>query len=133
MSDGEIHRLKETGALDRARSRALDRLLALEPRLDDDTTWQAYLDAARTLAVLATDHAADALLLTTRQLAERIGCDERTVRRHKRAGLLRPAVEAGRVVRWRPDAASNGIRSGTALRMTAKSAAGSGPTRAVRP
>src|SRR5262249_51847734 len=101
----ENDHLKEVAALSGVRVRALERLLALEQRLDDDSAWSGYLEAARTLALLTAARAADAPLLTTRELAERLGCDERTVRRHRRAGLLRPAVEAGRLVRWRPDPA----------------------------
>jgi len=121
--------------LDRAYGRIAKRVEMLEVGLDAGrSTCPAYIDAVNALTALipCVNATAASELLTTKQLAERLGCDERTVRRHKKAGRLKPAVTAGRVVRWRPDIASNGTATATGAKIPAKSAAGFRPARAVR-
>lgn len=122
--------------MDRAYRRLAKRVEMLEVGLDaEPATWPEYIAAVNALTALVPCLNANVgdELLTTKQLAERLGVDERTVRRHQKAGLLRPAVKAGRVVRWRPDIASNGTATGTGATIPAKSATGFRPARAVRP
>jgi excisionase family DNA binding protein len=46
----------------------------------------------------------DEVLLTAADLARRLNCSERTVRRMRLAGHLPPAVRLGKLVRWQPQA-----------------------------
>jgi len=118
--------------LDRASRRVVARLEALEDRLEaGDDVWAAYLATVQTLVVLARDRQ-PGRLLTTRELAERLSVDERTVRRHRKAGALIPALARGRVIRWAADSVPRGTPSGTAPRDTANDARGSSLSRAVR-
>jgi len=118
--------------LDRANRRVLARLQALEDRLGtgDDDVWAAYLTTVQTLVLLARNRQ-PGKLLTTRELAERLNVDERTVRRHHKAGALTPALARGRVIRWAADSVPRGTAPGTALRGTANDARGSSLSRAV--
>jgi hypothetical protein len=40
-------------------------------------------------------------LLTTAQMASRLGIAPKTLLKHKAAGSIRPALEKGKLVRWR--------------------------------
>jgi excisionase family DNA binding protein len=46
----------------------------------------------------------DEVLLTAADLARRLNCSERTVRRMRLAGNLPPAVRLGKLLRWQPQA-----------------------------
>lgn len=91
--------------LERAARRVADRLVGLESRLDSggDPAWRDYLDAARTLAALVPLLPASQGLLTTAELAARLGVAAKTLRKWRAAGWARPALERGRVVRWTAD------------------------------
>src|SRR5262245_21995260 len=86
--------------LERAERLVLARVQALEAHLDegDPDVWRSYLDAVETLAALTRDraHHQPDPLMTTKQLAERLGVHERTIRRQRQAGLLTPALASGR-------------------------------------
>jgi len=90
-------------ALQRAESRLAARLEQLEPVLTDDAgAWQEYRETAVALATLATSAAQRGDLLSTSELASRLGVSPRTVRRRKKSGDLTPALQLGkRVLRWR--------------------------------
>ncbi len=61
--------------------------------------------------------------LTTKELAQRLGANERTVRRHQRAGV--PVLAQGRVIRGASDSVPRGTASGAAAAGTANNARGS--------
>jgi hypothetical protein len=87
-------------------SRLVARLTVLEGQLDtaDRDVWSEYMDVARTLAAIWPLLApAQHQLLTTAELAARCGVSEKTIRRRKALGLIKPALEHGRLFRWRAD------------------------------
>lgn len=91
--------------LERAARRVADRLVGLESRLDSggDAAWPEYLDTVRALAALVPLlPASQGRLLTTAELAARLGVATKTLRKWRSAGLARPVLERGRVVRWNP-------------------------------
>ena len=93
-------------ALDGAAARLVARLAVLEAQLDagDGEGWSDYLEVARTLAAIWPLLApAQRRLLTTAELAAQLKISPRTVRRRKALGLLQPALEHGRLFRWRAD------------------------------
>jgi len=92
-------------ALDGAASRLVARLAVLEGQLDagDEEAWSDYLAAARTLAAIWPLVAPGQQLLTTAELAAQLGVSVKTVRRRRSLGILHPALEHGRLVRWRAD------------------------------
>lgn len=55
-------------------------------------------------------------LLTTRELAERLGVQPKTVLRRRARGELRPALASGRLIRWRASDALSGNGSGNGAR-----------------
>ncbi len=69
----------------------------------DESAWPAFLATIETAAVLERQLApgAHGELLTTRQMAERLGVKPKTLLRHKRKGELRPAMQRGRLIRWK--------------------------------
>jgi len=95
-------------ALARAQRRLLARLDDLEARLDarDEGAWPSYCEATTALAALASQPApgSNGQLLTTRELAEKMQCSTRTIRRRAKAGkIAAPALPFGRAGRWRGD------------------------------
>ena len=129
-------RLALDSTLERAAALVLSRWETLEARVTagDETAWLEFHQASRALAALAPLLApAQGALLTTEQLARRLGVTAKTVLRHKRAGALRPAVGVGKFLRWRADQVPGGTAHGTGSSLPAKDAVGYGPGRAVRP
>ena len=93
-------------ALDHVAGRLVARLAVLEAQLDagDEGVWPDYLKAARTLATIwPLLEPGQHRLLTTAELAAQLGISPKTLRRRKALGLLQPALEHGRLVRWRAD------------------------------
>ena len=92
-------------ALQRAEKLLVSRLEALHARLEsgDQTAAADYCEAARTLAALLPLIAPEASrrLLTTAELAEKIGVSPKTLLRHKATGKITPAVARGKLIRWR--------------------------------
>ena len=125
----------ELGRLQSARGLLVARLAVLEARIGggDETAWPDYLDTLNALVRVRAETAPGAgALLTTAQLAERLGWSEKTVRRRWKKGQLSPAFQDGKALRWRADARPTGTANGTGARAPASSAAGYGPGRAVR-
>lgn len=91
-------------ALDGIAGRLLARLAVLEGQLDagDRDVWSEYTDVARTLAAI-WPLLAPGRLLTTAELATQLGISAKTLRRRRALGLLQPALEHGRLFRWRAD------------------------------
>jgi hypothetical protein len=95
-------------ALQRAYQRLLDRLARLEAKLDDDdeSAWPAYTETATALATIASRLATarDGYLLSTAEMAERLGISSKTLLRRKAKGEIRPALQLGRrgraALRW---------------------------------
>jgi hypothetical protein len=79
-------------ALQNAGARLLRRVDALEARLDQgENVWTDYLATLTALVAVVG--------LTTKQLGERLGITDRTVRRRARAGKLASVSKIG--ARWR--------------------------------
>ena len=95
------------GSLVRAAELLSARLDALENRLeaDDLAAWSAYCEAARALAAVAhhLEPGARGELLSTRQMAERLGVAPKTLLRHVAGGVVKPALHRGKLIRWRGD------------------------------
>lgn len=113
----EFKRLAVDLALSRVAGRLLQRLEALEPRLDagEEAAWVAYLETAKVLAAVLPQLEAGRRenLLTTSEMAQRIGVSPKTLLRHKAEGVIRPAVQRGKFIRWRGDE-GNGSGNGAA-------------------
>lgn len=97
--------------LEHAAQRLGERLAALEDRLQDDDAapWAEYREVAKALAVILPNLAPERRggLLTTAQMAQRLGISSKTLLRRKAKGELRPALQLGRrgraAIRWRGD------------------------------
>src|SRR5215468_5489340 len=91
-------------ALERAASLLTKRLYYIEKRLDvESDLWPEYIAAVQALTA-ALAHAAPGThgrLLTTAQMAARLGIKPKTLLRRKGKGELRPALQAGKLIRWR--------------------------------
>lgn len=92
--------------LERAAFLLAGRLERIEARLDDDSAaWTEYRDTVRALAA-ALEHVAPGRrgeLLTTEEMAERLGIAPKTLLKHKARGVVRPAMQRGKLIRWRGD------------------------------
>lgn len=88
--------------------RLANRLEALEAQLDaGEDAWTPYLATINTL-ISVMDQAAPGSrgeLITTRQMAERLGIAPKTLLRHKATGAVKPALQRGKLIRWRGDEA----------------------------
>jgi len=104
-------------ALHRAAQRLAVRLELLESRLSDDDpmTWQEYRQTAATLAALRTQlpPGRGEELLTTAQMAERLNVTPKTLLKRKAKGHISPAVQEGKLIRWRGDERPRSKRSTT--------------------
>ena len=93
-----------------ARQRLVDRLADLATRLDagDAVAWDAYLATLTTLLAVLEQATPGARgeLLTTAQMAERLGVRPKTLLKHKAAGTVRPALQRGKLIRWKGDEAA---------------------------
>ena len=91
--------------LPRAVARLLTRLAVLEQQLDagDASAWPAYLAVLDVLLRLtaATKPGASGELLTTKAMAERLGIQPKALLRRVKQNTVRPAVKAGKFIRWR--------------------------------
>lgn len=94
--------------LERAAHRLVERLVTLEDRLQDDAAapWKEYAETASALAVILPSLAPERRggLLTTAQMAERLGIAPKTLLKRKARGELRPALVLGKrgraALRW---------------------------------
>jgi hypothetical protein len=98
-----------TAVLERTAIRLGERLAHLEGRLsNDETAWTQYTATASALA-----HVLDQItpgrrgeLLTTAEMARRMGIAPKTLLKHKALGKVRPAIQRGKLIRWRGDEAT---------------------------
>jgi hypothetical protein len=96
--------------LERAARLCADRLAALEDRVSqgDEAAWPAWLDTLRTLAAIlpTLTPGVRGELMTTAQMAARLGIAPKTLLRRRKAKGLKPVRlgERGRAaIRWRGD------------------------------
>jgi hypothetical protein len=89
----------------RARRRLVERLAGLEAQLDggDETAWPGYVATLDLLIRMTApmEPGGHGELLTTREMAERLRIQPKTLLRHKGKGAIRPAVQQGKLIRWR--------------------------------
>jgi len=81
------------------------RLAVLEDRVrhGDEAAWAPYLEAVQGAAALEArlTPGSRGELLTTRAMAERLGITPKTLLKRKAKGQIRPAMQAGKLIRWR--------------------------------
>jgi hypothetical protein len=81
------------------------RVEALEARLaaGDDAVWQEYVEAVKVLSLAVANLTPERRggYLTTAQMAERLNLSPKTLLKHKASGKIRPAVQQGRLIRWK--------------------------------
>ena len=90
-------------ALQKAEPLLVRRLEALRNRVEaGEEVWPELCECIRTLVAIAPAVAPDAngMLLTTGQMAERLGMSTKTLLRHKANGKIKPAVARGKLLRW---------------------------------
>jgi hypothetical protein len=98
-------------ALARAAQLLERRLVEFEARVceGEEDTWPIYIATAVALAAVAAQSVPGSRgeLLTTKQLAERLGISPKTLLKRKARGEVRPAMQLGRrgraAIRWRGD------------------------------
>src|SRR5260370_36901251 len=100
--------------LERAVVRLQARAAALEQRIEtgDESAWSAYVEAIEALAAVLPrlDRGADGALLSTAEMAHRLGGAPQTLRRHRARGGGPPAVPRGKLIRWQGTAGTRGPR-----------------------
>ena len=99
--------VEATGRLERAIRLLLARAGQLEELVygGDEAAWVSYLATLDTLANIL-DHVAPGRhgeLLTTSQMAARLNLSPKSLLRRKARGEIRPAVQRGKLIRWRGD------------------------------
>jgi hypothetical protein len=82
------------------------RLAALEGRIreGDETAWSVYLVTLQVLVALlghVEPPGRTRDLLTTKEMAERLGIAPKTLLAHRRRGSVRPAIKKGKLIRWK--------------------------------
>jgi hypothetical protein len=104
-----VPRMPDTGAPTAVFARCARRLAArvevLEARLrdGDDTAWSEYVEAVKVfvLAVSNLTSERQGAYLTTAQMAARLNLSAKTLLKHKASGKIRPAVQHGKLIRWK--------------------------------
>ena len=85
----------------------INRVSELEARIQagDDTAWSDLIEAVKALALVVSNLAPErrGALLTTSEMAARLGIAPKTLLRHKARGHIRPALQRGKLIRWRSD------------------------------
>lgn len=81
------------------------RLTRLEERVrqGDEGAWGAFLATLGTYTAVLAQLAPEGHngLLSTKQMAERLGIAPKTLLRRKAQGRVRPAMQAGKLIRWK--------------------------------
>jgi hypothetical protein len=96
-----------TARLERSARLLLARVGQLEELVcqGEEAAWASYISALDTLARVL-DHVAPSRrgeLLTTAQMAARLNVSPKTLLRRKARGEIRPALQRGKLIRWRGD------------------------------
>ena len=105
--------------LDRAARWLGQRLDALEKRITEgeEAAWEPYQEALRTLVALLPHLGPErGAMLTTAEMAARLGIAPKTLLKHKARGKIQPAVAHGKLLRWSGKEALNGNADGNATR-----------------
>jgi hypothetical protein len=93
--------------LQRSASVLAARLAALEVELQtgEEARWPDYIATAQALAAIVSNLAPErgGSLLTTAQMAARLSISAKTLLKRKAHGEIRPALERGKLIRWRGD------------------------------
>ena len=83
------------------------RIAVLEDRIraGDEAAWEPYLSALNTLITVldGSSPGGRGEMLTTSQMASRLGIAPKTLLKHKAAGAVKPALQRGRLIRWKGD------------------------------
>jgi hypothetical protein len=91
--------------LARAIRRLVHRLAVLEVQLEagEESAWTAYLATLETLVqvIAQTAPGGHGALLTTAEMAARLGLSAKTLLKHRKNGAITPALQRGKLVRWR--------------------------------
>ena len=91
--------------LERAVARLQARTAVLEQRIEagDDSAWSAYVETIGALVALLPrlDRGADGALLSTAEMAHRLGVAPKTLLRHVARGSVTPTLRRGKLLRWR--------------------------------
>jgi len=100
--------LRAHTALLRAADRLTTHLQHLEHQLGagDESAWADYRETARALAEMIGHLAPErggGPLLTTAEMAARLNVSPKTLLKRKAHGDIRPAVQRGKLIRWRGD------------------------------
>jgi hypothetical protein len=94
-----------TAVFARCAHRLASRVETLEARLrdGDDTAWSEYVEAVKVymLAVSNLTSERQGAYLTTAQMTARLNLSPKTLRKHKASGKIRPAVQRGKLIRWK--------------------------------
>lgn len=104
---------------DRAARLLAERLDLLEQRVreGDESAWAAYQEALHTLAALLPHLGSErGAMLTTAEMADRLGVAPKTLLRHKAKGRISPAVAQGKLLRWKGNEVLDGSNDGNATR-----------------
>jgi hypothetical protein len=91
--------------LKRAVVRLQARAAALEERLEagDENAWAPYCEAIEALAALLPrlEPGGGGELLSTSEMAQKLGLAPKTLLRHMATGAVKPALRRGKLIRWR--------------------------------
>ncbi len=104
---------------DRAARLLAERLDVLEQRVrgGDEIAWAAYQETLRTLTALLPFLGPErGAMLTTAEMAARLGVAPKTLLRHKAKGRIRPAIVEGKLLRWKGNEVLDGSTYGNAKR-----------------
>ncbi len=92
-----------TVALRRAEPILIKRLGELQASLQaGEGAWSEFLEVVQALVALtqAVKPENGGPMLTTQEMATRLGVAPKTLLRHKARGRIRPTVERGKLIRW---------------------------------
>jgi hypothetical protein len=102
--------------LSRAAERLADRLDQLDERLQaaDETAWTPYLETVTALTALLPQLTPErrGALLTTAEMAARLQVTPKTLLKRKANREIRPALQRGKLIRWRGDEVLDGNGNG---------------------
>ncbi len=91
-------------ALGKAEPFLTKRLGELQERLQagDDDAWTEFLEVVQTLVAVtqAVKPENGGPMLTTQEMASRLGVAPKTLLRHRAEGKIQPAVTKGKLLRW---------------------------------
>ena len=105
--------------LDRAAHLLAERLDMLEQRVreGDETAWPTYQATLRTLTALLPHLGPErGALLTTAEMADRLGISPKTLLKHKAKKKIQPAIVEGKLLRWRGNEVLDGSNDGNSTR-----------------